>query len=317
VENPSVAVIGAGLMGHGLAQLFAQAGMAVTLYDSNPQVLASAIPRIQSNLRTMVEAGFLEEAAAGAIPARIAVTGVLAGAVAHADFIFEAVYEDMAVKHAVLAAIEGSCTGEAIIASNSSCFRVGEMASVLAKPERFVGTHFWNPPYLIPIVEVTAGTHSTEESVEAICALLRSAGKRPVRVRQDVAGFIGNRLQHALRREAMAMVEAGIATAEDIDLVARFSFGLRLPLMGPLEGIDLGGIDLSLAIQSYLWPDLDRSVEPSQLVRAKVERGELGAKSGKGFYEWTPERHAEAVRRRDVALLELLQWLRERGLDGV
>jgi 3-hydroxybutyryl-CoA dehydrogenase len=161
-------------------------------------------------------------------------------------------------------------------------------------------------------VEVTAGAQTAPEVVDATCDLLRQVGKRPVRVRKDVAGYIGNRLQHALRREAIALVEAGIASPEDVDLVARYSFGLRMPFLGPLETADLGGLNLTLAIQSYLLSDLDRSVEPSKLVREKVARGDIGAKSGKGFFTWTPEAHRHAIQQRDAMLLEFLHWLQQR-----
>ena len=312
VAITSIAIVGAGLMGHSMAQLFAQAGLTVRLYDSNADVLAAALPRIRTNLQTSVRYGFLDPTVAAAIPARIEITPSLEAAVARADFIFEAVFEKMAVKHRVLPAIEAAASPHAIIASNSSSFRVEEMAQPLTRPQRFLATHFWNPPHLIPVVEVTASAQTTPEVVDATCDLLRQAGKRPVRVRKDVAGFIGNRLQHALRREAIAMVEAGIASPEDIDLVARYSFGLRMPFVGPLKTADLAGLDLTLAIQSYLLPDLDRSVVPSQLVREKVANGEVGAKSGQGFFAWTPEGHRQAIERRDATILEFLQWLQHR-----
>jgi 3-hydroxybutyryl-CoA dehydrogenase len=315
VAITSIAVIGAGLMGHGMAQLFAQAGMPVHLHDSNAATLAAALPRIHANLQTCVKYGFLDEALATRIPERIQFTSSLEEAVASADFIFEAVFEEMAVKHRVLSAIEAVCSQHAVIASNSSSFRVEEMAQPLARPARFLATHFWNPPHLIPIVEVTASAQTAPEVVEATCALLRKVGKRPVRVRKDVAGYIGNRLQHALRREAIALVEAGVALPEDVDLVARYGFGLRMPFIGPLETADLGGLDLTLAIQSYLLPDLNRGMEPSKLVRERVANGEVGAKSGKGFFAWTPERHRRVIQQRDAMLLELLQWIQQREED--
>lgn len=307
----SIAIVGAGLMGHSMAQLFAQWDMSVRLYDSDANTLAAAIPKIHANLQTCVKYGILDEAQARAIPERVQIIPTLDATVADADFIFEAVVEQMAVKHQVLSAIEAASLPHAVIASNSSSFRVAEMAQPLADPTRFLATHFWNPPHLIPVVEVTAGPQTAPAVVDATCALLRQVGKQPVRVRKDVAGYIGNRLQHALRREAIALVEAHVASPEEIDLVARYSFGLRMPFMGPLETVDMAGLDLTHAIQSYLLADLDRSVEPSKLVREKIEHGEVGAKSGQGFYTWTPARHQHAIQQRDAMLIEFLGWLRQ------
>ena len=158
------------------------------------------------------------------------------------------------------------------------------------------------------------GELTSAEAIETTNTLLEAAGKYPAQVRKDVPGFVGNRLQHALRREAIAIVAEEITTPEDVDLIARLSFGLRMPVIGPLETADLGGLDLTLAIQTYLLPELDRSTEPTQLVRDKIAKGELGAKAGKGFYDWSPSRLAEAIQQRDEALLEMLKWFRDRGL---
>lgn len=310
-----IAVVGAGLMGHGIAQIFAQAGYPVRLTDTQPTVLADAIQRIGRNLQVGVDQGFVTDEDVARSLARIETCASLADAVADTDFIVETVYEEMGVKHAVLHAVEEVCPAGAILTSNSSSFRVGEMGSVLADRSRFLGTHFWNPPHLIPVVEVICGAETSPAAVEATCALLSAVGKRPALVRKDVAGFVGNRLQHALRREAIALVAAGVATPEDIDLIARFSFGLRMPLVGPLETVDLAGLDLTLAIQRYLLPDLNRETDPSPLVVAKVARGDVGAKSGQGFYTWTEEAHQEAIRRRDTALHSLLEWLRSQEID--
>jgi 3-hydroxybutyryl-CoA dehydrogenase len=306
-----VAVVGAGTMGHGIAQLFAMAGMEVLLTDAAPEVLDAAQARIATNLQACVAHGFAGREDAGEALGRIRTAPDIAGAVSTADYVVEAIVEEMAAKHAVLAQVERHCPDEAIITSTTSSFCAGDLATSLARPGRFLVTHFWNPPYLIPVVEVVPGEATAPAALQACVELLKRAGKRPVVVRRDVAGFIGNRLQHALRREAIAIVAQGIASPEDVDFVARYSFGLRLPVVGPLETVDLGGLDLTLAIQDYLLPQLDRSTEPLPLVRAKVHRGELGAKAGRGFFEWPSGRLEERIEQRDRALMEMLRWLTE------
>ncbi len=319
----NVAVIGAGTMGHGIAQVFALAGLQVVLSDSDAEVLGKAIPRIQANLETCLDPSSASNGdRAGSVTARITLSPNLADAVSQADFVVEAVFENLDVKREVLRQLEEHCLARAasqgmssipVIASTTSSFCVRDMAVALSRPERFLVTHFWNPPYVIPVVEVMPGEHTAAEAVETTMTLLEAAGKYPALVKKDVPGFVGNRLQHALRREAIAIVAEGIASPEDVDLIARLSFGLRLPIVGPLETVDLGGLDLTQAIQTYLLPDLDRSTEPTQLIRDKVKRGELGAKAGKGFYDWPPGRAAEVIRKRDEALLEMVRWLKARG----
>ena len=309
----NVAVIGAGTMGHGIAQVFALAGRQVALTDSNAEILDKALGRIQTNLKTCVKHGSVDEEVAAAAPARITLAPNLADAVSQADFVVEAIFENLDVKHEALRQLEKHCPAHTIIASTTSSFCVRDMAVALSRPERFLVTHFWNPPYVVPVVEVMPGEHTSPEALETTVALLKAAGKYPALVHKDVPGFVGNRLQHALRREAIAIVAQGIASPEDVDIIARLSFGLRFPVVGPLETVDLGGLDLTLAIQSYLLPELDRSTEPRQLVRDKVSRGELGAKAGQGFFDWPPGRAAEVIRRRDEALLDMVRWLGERG----
>ena len=311
-----LAVVGAGTMGHGIAQVFAQAGLQVALTDSNAQILGTAIKRIQANLKTCLGHSPVDRDRALAILERITVTPDLGEAVSQADLVFEAVFEDLGVKHQVLRQLEEHCAPHVIIISSTSGYCVRDLAVALAHPERFLALHFWNPPYVVPVVEVMPGDRTSAGAVEATLALLEAAGKVPALVKKDVPGYVGNRLQHALRREAIALVEEGIASLEDVDIITRLSFGLRMPVVGPLETVDLAGLDLTQAIQSYLLPDLDRSTVPKQLILDKVERGELGAKTGEGFYDWPPGRAARVIRRRDEALLEIVEWLRGHGLLG-
>jgi 3-hydroxyacyl-CoA dehydrogenase len=300
-------------MGHGLAQVFALAGCQVCLNDTDPGVLASATQRIQANLKTCLGQGCQEEEKAAAALDQIILTSDLAEAASQADFIVEAIIENLDFKHKVLQQLERHCPAHAIITSTTSGYCVRDLATALCHPERFLVTHYWNPPYLIPVVEVVPGRITSADALETTISLLQAAGKYPALIRKDVPGFVGNRLQHAMRREAIAIVAEGIASPEDVDLITRLSFGLRLPLIGPLQTADLGGLDLTLAIQTYLLPELDRSTEPGQWIRDKVARGELGAKAGMGFYNWSPGEMAQVIRQRDEALLEMLRWLETRG----
>ena len=309
----NVAVIGAGIMGHALAQVFALAGLQVALTDSDAEVLGTALQRIQANLETCLKHSSVDKDKAATVPERITLASNLADAASQADYIVEAVPEDLDVKHEVLGQLEEHCAADAVITSTTSGYSVRDMAATLSHPERFLITHFWDPPYIIPVVEVMPGDQTSAEAVKTTMTLLEAVGIYPALVKKDVPGFVGNRLQHALRREAIAIVAQGIASPEDVDLITRLSFGLRLPVVGLLETIDLGGLDLTLAIHTYLLSKLDRSTEPQQLIRDKVARGELGAKAGKGFYDWPPGRAARVVRRRDETLLEMVEWLRARG----
>ena len=301
-------------MGHGIAQLFAQAGFQVTLNDVSLKILDKAVSRIQDSLPRLVNHGIISPEDADEVPGRITITTDLDKAVLNTDYIIEAVVEDLEAKSNLLGIVDEKCPAHAIITSTTSSYCVRDMAGALKRPERFLVTHFWNPPYLIPVVEVMPGDATSPEVVETTYKLLEAVGKNPAMVNKDVPGFVGNRLQHALRREAISIVAQGIASPEDVDLIAKLSFGLRLPVVGPLETVDLGGLDLTQAIQTYLLPDLDCSSEPLQLIQDKVAKGELGAKSGKGFYDWPPGRFEEVIRRRDETLIELVILLKKFGL---
>jgi 3-hydroxyacyl-CoA dehydrogenase len=308
-----IAVIGTGTMGHGIAQLFALTGLQVVITDRDARVLGQAIQRIETNLKTCLSESPDENDQVANALARITAGPSAGVAAAQSDFVVEAVVEDLEVKHQVLRQIEENCPAHCIVTSTTSSYCARDLAAALSRPERFLVTHYWNPPYLIPVVEVVPGDLTSPQVLESTIQLLKAAGKVPALVKKDVPGFVGNRLQHAMRREAVAIIAEGIASPEDVDLITRLSFGLRLPLIGPLKTADLGGLDLTLAIQSYLLPELDRSTEPQQLVRDKVGRGELGAKAGKGFYNWPPGRSAQVIRQRDEALMEMLRWLDTSG----
>jgi 3-hydroxybutyryl-CoA dehydrogenase len=276
-------------MGHGIAQVLAASGASVTLHDPDPAVLASAPDRVAANLRAL--------GLDPAVARRIRLDADLASAVAAADVVFEAAPEDLELKQSLFARLDALAPATSILATNTSVMRVTEIAARAARPERVVGTHWWNPPYLVPLVEVVPGRHTRAEVVDRVCDLLAGVGKTPVRVRQDVPGFIGNRLQHALWRQAFELVDAGVCDAEAIDTVVKASFGPRLAVLGPMENADLVGLDLTLQIHDYVLPTLDPPSAPSAGLRDRADQGRLGMKTGDGFHRWTPER-ADAVRRR-------------------
>lgn len=312
-----IAVVGGGLMGTGIAQVFVAAGHPVTLQDIRPEALAAAPGIIRANLRFLAENGLCEEDTVEAAVGRLGVAADLEAAVAGADFVVEAVFEDLGLKQELFRTLDAVCPSATILATNSSVMSIGEIGARAARKERVIGTHFWNPPYLIPLVEVVRTRHTALEVVERALALLRSVGKRPIDVKKDVPGFVANRLHHALWREAISIVERGIADAATVDESIRYGFGLRLPILGPLENADMVGLDLALSIHDYILPHIEDSHEPSPLLREKVERGELGFKSGRGFQEWTPEQMETSRRRLVEHLVRITKELAEIDQGGL
>jgi 3-hydroxybutyryl-CoA dehydrogenase len=284
-----IAVIGAGLMGHGIAQVFAVMGHEVAIHDPFPEVLARVPERVRANLHSLgLDQSSVE---------RISLHSAMGSAVEKADIVFEAAPENLALKQDIFVKLSASTQAGCILASNTSVLPIGEISARAGDPGRILGTHWWNPPYLIPLVEVIQAPRTESVYIEKCINLLKRAGKMAVHVKRDVPGFVGNRLQHALWREAISIVEAGICDAETVDLVVKNSFGMRLPVLGPLENADLVGLDLTLAIHNVILREIEASPEPSPLLRRYTSEQRLGMKTGKGFYEWTPEA-AQGVRDR-------------------
>lgn len=306
-----IAVLGAGIMGHGIAQVFATAGHHVHLYDSNTVALHNAIERIADNLRPFVDLGLMDAASSGQCVENIQVCEELSRACEGCDLVVEAVIEDLGLKQNLFAEVEKLVPSSTVLCSNTSALSITDLGSKLERPERFVGTHFWNPPHVLPCVEVIKGGLTSVEAFEFVVALLQEVGKVPVKVHKDIPGFLGNRLQHALQREAIYLLEQGVCDAEDLDKVVKNGFGLRYALMGPMERADLGGLDVTHAVQKYLLPYLDARPTPSPVLADKVKRNELGIKTGQGFYTWTRQKIAETVERRDKALLRIIRLVSE------
>ena len=290
-----IAVAGAGLMGHGIAQVFALAGHEVTIYDAVAASLDSAKARILANLKDLGD----DQAAVE----RVRPCRELAEAVRDADYVVEAVLEDLPLKQKLFVEIERHVRPDTILASNTSVIPITSIMEGLRDRSRALGTHWWNPPYLVPLVEVIGTQWTSPQAIDWTIALHKAAGKMPVHVKKDVPGFVGNRLQHALWREAIALVEHGICDAETVDVVIKASFGRRLAVLGPLENADLVGTDLTLAIHQTVLPAIERRGGPSPYLEKLVADGKLGMKAGEGFRRWTPEQQ-QALRAQVLAHLK-------------
>ena len=287
VTGTRAAVVGAGLMGHGIAQVLAVAGVEVTVYDPNAAVLEAVRGRIAENLQAL---GQDPDAVR-----RVTLAGTLTEAVAGAEWVFEAAPEKLQLKQELFRRLDDAAPTEVVLATNTSVMSVAEIAAKARGRRRIIGTHWWNPPFLIPLVEVVQAPETDPEAVARTLAFLTALGKTPVHVKRDVPGFVGNRLQHALWREAFKLVDEGVCDPATVDTVVKSGFGLRLPILGPMENADLIGLDLTLDIHQYVLPRLDPPSEPSSELRRRVNDGRLGMKSGTGWLDWTPER-AEEVR---------------------
>ena len=279
-----IAVIGAGLMGHGIAQVFALAGHDVTIYDSVVASLDNAKARILTNLKELGDDPSAVE--------RVVPIADLGEAVREADYVVEAVLEDLPLKQKLFGEIEKYVRPDTILASNTSVIPITKIMVGLKRRERALGTHWWNPPYLVPLVEVIETQWTSPQAIDFTMKLHADAGKKPAHVKKDVPGFIGNRLQHALWREAIALVEQGICDAETVDDVIKAAFGRRLAVLGPLENADMVGTDLTLAIHKTVLHDIDSRPGPSPYLEKLVTDGKLGFKSGQGFRKWSGEQQA-------------------------
>jgi 3-hydroxybutyryl-CoA dehydrogenase len=297
----SIAVLGAGLMGAAIAAHFAVKGHDVRVYEVDQgrrQALAATVGAIYDEL---VEAQCLDEAGRSTALDRINATPDLAG-LQSAMLVIEAVPERLELKHQLFRAVESVVATDAILASNTSGFTPDAIASGLASPERFLIAHFWNPPHLIPLVEIVPGSKTEPRVVTVLSSFLQETGAMPVVLEKPIPGFVGNRLQFALLREALHIVRTGAASAETVDTVMKASLGRRYALMGPLEGADLGGLDTFADIARHLVPNLSSSTDDIELLSTLVSQGHCGARTGQGFYTWTGVRREEMRRKRIASL---------------
>ncbi len=301
----NILICGAGMMGKNIAFVMASnPDFQVALYDIYPTDVESGI---RTNTKQLIEKEVLTEAELDERLSRISFTdNIDSELISSADFVIEAVFEDMKIKQETFAKLEARCRKDTIFCTNSSVMSPSQISEKLEHRERFVGTHFWNPGHLIPLVEVVKSDASSDEAAQTVMDVLRSAGKKPVLCKKDVPGFIANRMQHALWREAISIVENGIADAATVDEAVRYSFGLRLPQLGPMENADMVGTDLTYNIHDYILKDLEDSHEPSKLLTELKNDGKIGFKTGEGFQKWTQEQVAESNANLNEYLIRML-----------
>ncbi|SBW08525.1 3-hydroxyacyl-CoA dehydrogenase [uncultured delta proteobacterium] len=306
----TAAVIGSGIMGHGIALVCARGGVPVTLVDISKDALRAAEQKFRASMMQLVASGMAPADSPERVLAAVRYSSDMEEGVKDADIVFEAVPEKLALKESVYGQLDAFCKPETVFASNTSGIPINTLAALTKRPENFAGTHFFMPAHLIPLVEVIQGDKTATGVIDALMSFLTKLGKSPVHVRVDIPGFIANRLQHALAREAMSLVEKGVASAEDVDMVVKTSLAVRLLFTGPIEQRDFNGLDTHLSIAEYLYPDLENSTVPLLILTEKVRAGNCGIKSGKGFFDWTQEDLAGVAARKNSQLIQVLTLLK-------
>jgi 3-hydroxybutyryl-CoA dehydrogenase len=298
----TVGVCGLGQMGISAAVSFQRAGYQVLLWGRNTKKLEDSQQEIDRLTQWMID----QNGPAAKADGRIRLEADLKIIDQQSDAILECISEDLAVKGAFLAQLQNG-----FLLSTTSGLSITKMAEQSGVGPRLVGAHFWNPPHLMPIVEIIRGAQTPDHLMDEATNLIKSIQKIPVRVEKDVPGFIGNRLMHAMWREALHLLQHNVASAADIDLVARMTFGLRLPAVGPFENMDLVGLPLVSQVQSYLLDDLSNIGGIAPAIQERLDSGQIGMRARSGFYEWTPESAAALIDLRDRQILRQLEFLKE------
>lgn len=303
-----IGVAGAGTMGSGIAQIFAKNGYEVVISDISEKFLENAKKIISINQRSLIEEGIITESEAKQAIKNIFFTTDIR-AFSDADVIIEAIIEKMNIKQDFWKEVEEIAKEDAILATNTSGLSITEICKKVKKKSRFIGMHWWNPPHIVPLIELIKGDETADETVKLLAELVEKIGKESVVVLKDVNGFIGNRIQFAVYREALKIVEDGIATAEDVDKAMKYGPGFRYPVLGPFETADLGGLDTFYYISSYLFNELSSVKEPTPLQQDLMDNNSLGVKSGRGFYDYSDGKDEEAMERRDKNFFKMLKHI--------
>lgn len=301
-----VAVAGTGLMGPGIAATYALAGCEAVIVSRTAENAAKGVETAKGLIAKLVENGLADPAEAKAAVGRFSGSTSPEEAVRSVQLFVESIAENLAVKQEYFARLDKAAP-DTILCSNTSGISITEIAAKCSRPERTMTTHFWNPPYLMPLVEVIMGKRTDLALAEGVVALLKACGKVPVLVRKDLPGQLGNRIQHAMIRECMYIVAEGIASAEDVDLAVKAGVGLRFPVYGVFEHADLVGLELVKAVQDYVVPDLSKVQGASPIHNQKIAKGETGASVGKGFLDWPAGKAEQVKARRDAFIMEFLR----------
>jgi 3-hydroxybutyryl-CoA dehydrogenase len=312
MEMKNVTVLGAGIMGHGAAQLFAQAGYNVRIQARRESSLEKARELITNSLKIMVEKEMLTQDKMDQTLANIKYTTELREAIQDTDFILESIPENLELKLDTYEIIESDVSEKTIIASNTSTFPLKELTQRAKHPERFVITHFFNPPQLVPIVEIAKFEKTDENIVQVTYDLMKEIGKSPVILKKEITGFIVNRVQVAFLRECFNLIELGVCTAEDIDIAVKGSMGFKWAFCGPLESQDLAGLQTTAAMVHNIEQDLSNTRELPSFLKEMVENEQLGIRSNKGFYEYD-DNGAKAIHTRDDNFLDLLKLQQQKA----
>ena len=306
----NITTLGTGMIGPDITLLCAMNHYSVTMLGRTEQSIARGMSRIRKNLKALVEAEVFSEKEAEAILLYIKTSTRLPEAVQKADFVFEGIIENLQVKQEVFLELDQHCPSHTILASSTSGLSPNDIGAKVQRKDKMLVAHFWNPPYLVPLVEVVAGDSTSKQTMSIILEFLERLGKKPVLLKKDILGHIGNRLQHALFREAINLVEQGVADPEDIDQVILNSLGPRYSMIGPMEYMDSVGLDLNIAVHSYLFATLDDSKSPQKLLLDKFNKGEYGLKSGKGLFDWSKKDPDDFVARQNKRFIDRLKEFR-------
>lgn len=311
-EIRNVTIVGAGTMGHSLAQVFAQAGYSVWLNDIREGILTKARELIASNLQTLVETGSLEGSQQAPALNRIQTTTKMEEAVRDTDFVIEAIIEDQVAKKELFQNLDAICPPDAILASNTSHMDIFKFVET-RRPDKVLITHWFAPPHIVPLVEIVRGPRTSQQTVDRVKTLLIQVGKKPIVISRFLPGFIANRLQSALTHEVLHLLDNGYATPEEIDLATKASFGLRMPILGLVKRMDYTGLDLVQKVISNATYQVPPQRTQSKTVDQLVAQGKLGVKTGGGYYEYGGRSTEEIMKERDIKLIKLRKFLQEMG----
>lgn len=303
-----IGVAGGGTMGSGIAQIFAQHGYEVVVTDIADKFLENTKRIILLNQKTLIEEGLLTEEEAERALTHISFT-TDKNIFKDVDLIVEAIIEKMEIKQNYWLEVEAIAKEDCIFATNTSGLSINGICSKINNKKRFIGMHWWNPPHIIPLIELIKADETSDETIQVLKELVDKIGKESVVVLKDVNGFIGNRIQFAVYREALKIVEDGIATIEDVDKAMKYGPGFRYPVLGPFETSDLGGLDTFYYISSYLFNELSDAKKPTKLQQEMMDNNNLGVKTGKGWYDYSNGKGEEAMARRDKNFYKMLKHI--------